>query len=176
MHIIIDGYNLIRQSDTLRRFEKTSLEEGRKALIRFILPYRQAKNHRITVVFDGWKTGSSMEVRDREGGMNVIYSRRGEKADDVIKKIAESSGEEILVVTSDRDIASFVERRGGTAVPSRDFEAIVGMKSRETRATSGIAEDKVDDDDSEPPGNRKKGPAKRLSRRERDYRKRIQKL
>ena len=34
MHIIVDGYNLIRQSDVLRGHERKSLEAGRKALIR----------------------------------------------------------------------------------------------------------------------------------------------
>jgi len=34
MHIVIDGYNLIRQSDSLRRLEKFSLEEGRNGLIK----------------------------------------------------------------------------------------------------------------------------------------------
>jgi ribulose-phosphate 3-epimerase len=33
MHIIIDGYNLIRQSDFLRHFERRSLEAGRQALL-----------------------------------------------------------------------------------------------------------------------------------------------
>ena len=177
MHIIIDGYNLIRQSDILRRFEKSSLEEGRKALIRFVLPYKQVRNHRITIVFDGWKNGTALEARDREGGMDIIYSRLGEKADDVIKRIAEASGEEIMVVTSDRDIASFVTRRGGTAVSSRDFEAIIGMKAGEVPAASGMPEGKDDDgQDDESGGTRKKGPAKRVSRREREYRRRVGKL
>lgn len=177
MHIIIDGYNLIRQSDALRRSERASLEEGRKALIRFIMPYRQAKSHRITIVFDGWKNGSPTEERDREGGMDIIYSRRGEKADDVIKHLAETSGEEIMAVTSDREIASFVERRGGTAISSPDFEAIISMKSWEAPGGSAVAGGKIDEDEEDDlPGTRKKGPAKRMSRKERDYRKRVGKL
>ena len=31
MHIIVDGYNLIRQSDSLRGHERQSLEAGRKS-------------------------------------------------------------------------------------------------------------------------------------------------
>jgi uncharacterized protein len=177
MHIIIDGYNLIRQSDTLRRSEKSSLEEGRKALIRFIMPYRQAKAHRITIVFDGWQSGAYREERDRQGGMDIIYSRRGEKADDVIKRIAEAAGEEIMVVTSDRDIASFVERRGGTAIASRAFETIINMKTWEMPTGRTVIEGKDDDEKNQGPSeDRKKGPSRRLSRREKDYRKRIQKL
>lgn len=175
MHIIIDGYNLIRQSDHLRRFEKSSLEAGRQALIRFLMPYSQTKGHRITIVFDGWKQGSSTEARDREGSLHIIYSRQGEKADEVIKKLVASSGDEIMVVTSDRDIVSFVERRGGTAVSSPDFEAIVALKFREMGPGPALPEDKEGDED-DPPEARKKGPAKRLSRRERDYRRRLGKL
>jgi uncharacterized protein len=177
MHIVIDGYNMIRQSDGLRRYEKSSLEAGRQALVRFLSPYRRAKNHRMTIVFDGWQNGSPREERDREGGMDIIYSRRGRKADDVIKEIAAGTGEELMVVTSDRDIASFVERRGGTAVSSRDFEAIVARRSWERPAGAAAAEGKTEDEDEPgPAGTRKKGPARRISRRERDYLKRVEKL
>ncbi|MBN1828305.1 MAG: NYN domain-containing protein, partial [Deltaproteobacteria bacterium] len=58
MHIIIDGYNFIRQSDRLRRFERISLEEGRKQLLRTVGEYRKLRGHKITVVFDGWGGGS----------------------------------------------------------------------------------------------------------------------
>ena len=64
MHILIDGYNLIRQSVDLKRFERQSLEAGRKALIDWLSRYRQRKGHRITVVFDGWVSGSPQEERD----------------------------------------------------------------------------------------------------------------
>ncbi len=125
MHIIIDGYNLIRQSDNLRRAERSTLEEGRHALIRFLVPYRERKGHRLTVVFDGWEAGSPQEERDREGGIDILYSRRGEKADEVIKRLAAQAREETVVVTSDRGIAHFVERCGGTVVASPVFAAIV---------------------------------------------------
>ncbi|MFZ4438471.1 MAG: NYN domain-containing protein [Syntrophales bacterium] len=47
MHIIVDGYNLIRQSDTFRQFEKKSLEEGRNALLRSLAGYRKLRGHHI---------------------------------------------------------------------------------------------------------------------------------
>jgi len=177
MHIIIDGYNLIRQSGVLRRAEKSGLEAGRQALVHFIKPYKRLKNHRITIVFDGWQNGSPMEERDCEGGIEIVYSRRGEKADEVIKHIAERSGEEVMVVTSDRDIASFVVRRGGTAVSSRDFEEIISAKFLSAGPMQRVeGESDEGEDAGDAPSGRKKGPARRLSRRERDYRKRVEKL
>jgi len=167
MHIIIDGYNLIRQSDSLRRYERFSLEEGRKALIRFIAVYRKQKGHRVTVVFDGWESGPCEEGRDQQEGIDIIYSRRGEKADDVIKRRFEKIGEEIVVVTSDKDIADFVSRRGGTAISSREFEELVGRLKTGLPDSSSYIEGRCDkDEEDETTANmKKKGPSRRLSRK-----------
>ena len=116
MHIIVDGYNLIRQSITFRQFEKKSLEEGRNALLRSLAGYRKLRDHRITVVFDGWVAGSPKEERDLAGGVEIIYSRLGEKADEVIKRLLAKGDEEILVVSSDREIVVFATRRGKSAM------------------------------------------------------------
>ena len=179
MHLIIDGYNLIRQSDRLRRAEKFTLEEGRHSLIRFLTPYRERKGHRLTVVFDGWEGGSFQEERDREGGIDIIYSRKGEKADDLIKRLAERSPDEVLVVTSDRDIANYVERCGRTVVDSPTFETIVAGDNQTSLSLSRGHEtmDRRNEDFTQgKKGTRKKGPAKKISRRERDYNKRLVKL
>ena len=165
MHIIIDGYNLIRQSAALRRYERFSLEEGRKALIRFTALYKRRKGHKMTVVFDGWEGGPAEEERDRQEGIDIVYSRRGEKADDVIKRMVQHRGEECVVVSSDRDIADFVSRRGGTAVSSQDFEALIDkVKDRmsDTQPRSDEGYDKDEDDVRE--GVKRKGPSRRLSR------------
>ena len=166
MHIIIDGYNLIRQSAALRRYERFSLEEGRKALIRFTALYKRRKGHKMTVVFDGWEGGPAEEERDRQEGIDIVYSRRGEKADDVIKRMVQHRGEECVVVSSDRDIADFVSRRGGTAVSSQDFEALIDkVKDRmsDTQPRSDEGYDKDEDDVRE--GVKRKGPSRRLSRK-----------
>ena len=178
MHIIIDGYNLIRQSDSLRRYERFSLEEGRKALIRFIAVYRKQKGHKVTVVFDGWESGPAEEERDRQEGIDIIYSRRGEKADDVIKRRVEKMGEEIVVVTSDRDIANFVIRRGGTAISSREFEELISRPKTGLPDPSSYTEERCDrDKEDETTANvKKKGPSRRLSRKKKAARVRIRKL
>ena len=54
LEIIIDGYNLIRQSSSLKRLDAQDLEQGREALLERLIAYRQVRGHPITVVFDGW--------------------------------------------------------------------------------------------------------------------------
>jgi hypothetical protein len=177
MHIIIDGYNLIRQSDALRRYERFSLEAGRNALIRSVSHYKKQRGHKVTVVFDGWQGGPVEEERDKLSGIDIIYSRKGEKADEVIKRMVKERAEEIIVVTSDRDIADFVSRRGGTTISSQEFDELMGRtKTAPTDHTRHTEERSGKEDDGTRGGIKKKGPSRRLSRRKKSAMERIRKL
>ncbi|PKN10189.1 MAG: hypothetical protein CVU72_02020 [Deltaproteobacteria bacterium HGW-Deltaproteobacteria-7] len=175
MHILIDGYNLIRQSITLRRFERQSLEAGRNALVTWLARYRDRKDHRITVVFDGWLSGPAQEERDYSSGIHIIYSGRGIKADDVLKRIAASTDEEILVVSSDREVASYATRRGKAALSSLEFETIVD-KLLAAPADNEFFGRKDEDGEEDSRSARKKGPARKLSRAQRQAQTKIRKL
>jgi predicted RNA-binding protein with PIN domain len=176
MNIIIDGYNLIRQSEVLRRFESQGLEEGRTELIRRIVQFKKARGHRVTIVFDGWEHGADREERYKESGVTIIFSRRGETADDVIKRMV-TRGSECLVVTSDRGIADAVTRHGGVAVASVEFELKMQMSSL------GLSPLDEKEDESEALYSddtrgtaRKKGPSKRLPKKKRRQAARLKKL
>ncbi len=97
----------------------------REKLIRLLSVYRKIKSHDIILVFDGWKSGSHKEETLKTGGITVIYSRLGETADYVIKRIISRDKREWIVITSDRDIASFAWANGSIAVPSDRFRAVL---------------------------------------------------
>jgi uncharacterized protein len=175
MHLIVDGYNLIRQSVTLRGYERISLEAGRQALLRGLSDYRKLRGHRITVVFDGWVGGSPLEERDRAGGIDIIYSRLGEKADEVIKRLLAKGSEEIMVVTSDREIVNFAARRGKTSIASAAFASLLdGVAAGAASEVPQEAEEEEDGDRHT--AAKKKGPARRLSKQKRAALTRIRKL
>lgn len=177
MHIIVDGYNVIRQSDVLRRFEKCSLDTGRRELIRQLSHYRKVRGHRITVVFDGWVAGPPLEERDREGGITVVYSKLGEKADEVIKRMVRTRGEETLVVTSDRGIVESVNRWGAATVPGLLFESRLRDADADASGHSApVLEDAEDADERTRTGTKKRGPSKRLSKKNKAALTRIKKL
>ena len=178
MHIIIDGYNMIRQSDELRRYERLSLEAGRDALARSVSHYKKQRGHKVTVVFDGWQSGPVKEERDKLSGIDVIYSRKGEKADEVIKRMVQNRSEEVVVVTSDREIADFVSRRGGTAISSRDFDELMGRAKTDVNGRARHAAERLDKEEDDPTMGRvkRKGPSRRLSRRKKSAMERIRKL
>jgi len=174
MHIIIDGYNLIRQSPSLWQFESRGLEEGRHELIRRLSRFKKERGHTITVVFDGWIGGSPKEERYNEKGITVIYSKKGEQADEVIKRMVRKGRSSVIVVTSDRSVADAATRNGGTAIPSPEFESRITLSDRES---SAFAEEprEYDDEHSRLTGKRK-GPSKRLPKKKRRVMARLKKI
>ena len=89
VHIIIDGYNLALQSDEFGSFSGNDLQTGREKLIKALAAYKKIKRHRITVVYDGTKYPSFSRHKEFISGIEVIFSRQGEIADSVIKRIVD---------------------------------------------------------------------------------------
>lgn len=171
MHLIIDGYNLIRQSQVLSRLDRQDIARGREALIGQLAAYRRLKPHRITVVFDGVRAPDLSPPRDRVQGIAIVFSRGGEPADTVIKRMARQEGGQAMVVTSDLAVARAAEACGAAVIDSPEFEARMAMAA----ALGGFAEPA-----EEPPGRRvstrKKGEGRRLPKRLRQQRMKAAKL
>ena len=172
VHILIDGYNLIRQSPTLSDIDRRSLEQGREALLECLSSYKRVKHYPITVVFDGADADTHMERRTRWKGIAVVFSRPGELADSVIKDIVNRERERAVVVTSDRDIADFAAKHGAETVDSIEFE---GKMKMAVQPDPGLT-DLRDEEEGWIPTTRKKGPSRRTSKRERKRRVRTRKL
>jgi len=172
IQIIIDGYNLIRQSETLHMLDQQDIQVGRDALIDLLAAYKKLKAHSITVVFDGADAPRLSNRKDSKKGIRVHFSGPGETADTVIKKIASSKKEKALVVSSDKDIVDFASSKGASTISSKEFEE--KMKMAEHMMIKGL-----DDEDGETgwmPTTRKKGPKRRLSKKERRNRIKVNKL
>ncbi|MBI3584160.1 MAG: NYN domain-containing protein [Nitrospinae bacterium] len=170
LKIIIDGYNLLMTSDRFRRDFIDSFEETRNRFIENLYNYKKLKGHDITVVFDGWKSGYMTEKREVIKGIKIVYSRRGEKADEVIKRMV-GNGDFSTVVTSDRDVANFVSRHGAVVISSGEFEESLAMA--EFSAMKGKAEE---DDFEVILTTKKKGNPRRLPKSERRKQQRLKKL
>lgn len=149
MRIVVDGYNLIRRSPELSILDRQDLELGREGLLKLLTPYQRLKGHRITVVFDGREGGPPLRHQEMRGGLTVIFSRRGESADEVIKQL---SGPGTVVVTSDRELQSASLRAGAVALGAEAFW--VKLLEAVYRLGKGLEEE-------EPPPVKGKGAARR---------------
>ena len=170
LRIVVDGYNLLNCSPKWQRLCRQDLSLARAEMLRSLSRYQAHKKHPILVVFDGRKKGWPTEQKERVNGIDVIYSRLGEEADEVIKKLAEELRESAVVVTSDRELADFVTRMGTTVISSGQFEG----KLRTSAQTDNYME--PDDEPDRPITTQKKGTAYRRSKRERQRQARLRKL
>ena len=170
-HIIIDGYNLIRQSESLSLLDLQDIQIGRDALIDMLAAYKKLKSHRITVVFDGIAAPSFSQHRHRRKGISIVFSHKGESADTVIKKMARKERQRALVVSSDRDIVQSAEASGAATVSADEFEAKLTM----SRNMDHLQPDR-DEYEGWQPTTKKKGPSRRLSKRQRKNSAKVRKL
>lgn len=165
MRILVDGYNLIGSDKGLTN----TLEPKRNQLIQKLSTYSRERGYPVTVVFDGWRGGWARESEQKSGGVQIIFSRLGEKADEVIKRLAKEWGSGCVVATSDRELRNWIEARGAVSIPAGEFLAKLASPGRETSLALEPPESAARD-------RGKKGNPRRLSKIERKRRERLKKL
>lgn len=172
LHIVVDGYNLIRQSKQFSHLDQFDLQTGRDALVDALAAYKKIKPYAITVVFDGTAAPTGMPRRDNFKGIRLRFSAPGQTADEVIKKMAVREKEKLIVVSSDLDVAGYAASMGAATLSSREFEDRLMMA--QYMDLKGV--DKTDDGQGWRPSTKKKGPSRRLTKRQRKIGKKISKL
>jgi predicted RNA-binding protein with PIN domain len=173
LEIIIDGYNLIRQSDSLSRLDAQNLEQGREALLDRLVEYKKVRNHPITVVFDGWGGFNLSSTRTKHKGITVFFTAQGQTADEWIKQRV-GEVQYGAVVTSDREIQEHAERFGLAAISSPEFE-----RRMEAALAGEIEGGTLDDEEWEEEElvvAKRKGSARQLSKKEKKRRAILEKL
>ena len=155
MHLIIDGYNILGTRGGLTG----DIEARREALIRDLVRYRQHKGYPLTVIFDGWRSGHPVERAEWREGIQVVYSRQGEQADAVVKRLAAKYGTACAVVSSDREIGAFAKARSCLVLTSGEFETRLQAAGARPLARKQEAEDEAPlRRDSKKKGNPRKLP------------------
>lgn len=113
-HLIVDGYNV-----TISAWGETlTLEQQRNRLVHGLGAVAAQTNAEITVVFDG--ADAIFGAKPSARGVRVLFSAKGQIADDVVVELArvEPEGRPVIVVSSDQEVAMRVRREGANPVPS----------------------------------------------------------
>lgn len=129
MIIIVDGYNLLKQLFPAALVT----ERERHAFITYMRSYARKKEHDIVIVFDGgpytWPT------KEDHKGIRVVYSGVHESADDYIKYyITQQKNQDLLLVSSDRELCVYADRMGVTSINSLDFYQVIRATMQESEA------------------------------------------
>lgn len=133
MLIVIDGYNLLKQ--VLR--ETMISEFRREQFIKQLSAYAAKKSHKIIVVFDAGPFSRS--TKERMHGIYVVYSGTRETADDYIRDYVEAhKSEDLLLVTSDRELRRHAAARSVESIESIQFYAMVQEAIKKQAAQKGL--------------------------------------
>jgi predicted RNA-binding protein with PIN domain len=113
LDILVDGYNIIKNSPLFQPIEARNLEAARSALITQLVQRYRHTPHRVIVVFDGI---GNHEQESHEKRIRIIFSRYDQTADSVIKRLAveaERAGRTVEMYSNDRDVQQAVANSGG---------------------------------------------------------------
>ncbi len=113
VHLVVDGYNVTKTG-----FPDISLEQQRSRLVSGLGGLAAQTRAEVTVVFDGAERLVALPPSPR--GVRVLFSRKGETADELIRRLvrAEPAGRPVIVISSDKEVADGVRRHGAYPLSS----------------------------------------------------------
>ena len=123
-HLVVDGYNVTKTA-----WPELPLERQRERLLAGVAGLAARTAVEVTVVFDAAETGDAgaRPMLTSPRGVRVRFSPVGVIADDVIRELLhlEPPGRPVVVVTSDRALATDVERSGFRAVAAATLSRLL---------------------------------------------------
>jgi predicted RNA-binding protein with PIN domain len=166
-HLIIDGYNCINRARSAAVGD-VNLDMLRRSFLDRLFQYKKARGGKITVVFDAYNSFSLTRQEESYKGIDVVYSRENETADEVIIGWIRQKRAGTVVVTSDRVIIDEAKAHG---VPF-----LTPVKLNEMMAAPSYSFAKNDEDDYGQSYGVKKGNPRKLPKKLRRVTKTVNKL
>jgi predicted RNA-binding protein with PIN domain len=123
VRILVDGYSLLHNWPELAPGKPRHSAAAREELISRLTQYNDACGTPITIVFDGAGTQPEPRATRPRGGVEVLYSRAGQTADQMIERATHRLLDygEVLVVTDDFAERDTVLALGGMASNCLNF-------------------------------------------------------
>ena len=134
---LVDGYNLLFQTAFLS--QNKSFEQARYALIRELDTLAEMQHASITVVFDAGFQTEELK-RGHFGALEIIFTSRGQTADEFIVEYISHVHKRLTVVTSDKRLAKRLIAPHVTIEPVLDFIQRLRKKSRKKRLVPIVKE------------------------------------
>jgi predicted RNA-binding protein with PIN domain len=121
MPYVVDGNNVMAQTVGWHRDKAGARRRLIQDLVRFVASQRV----KLKVVFDG-APDEEFPEGIKYKGVHILYARPGSDADSRIMELVgkASHKRDLVVVTSDRALASFVKRKGARTVYSGQFRRL----------------------------------------------------
>ncbi|MEI9866048.1 MAG: NYN domain-containing protein [Limisphaerales bacterium] len=128
VRILVDGYSLLHNWPELAPGAARHSEAARDALVEMLTQYQDSKGTPITIFFDGAGSRRTRLKSTTTGAVEVLFSRDGQTADDLIERAAHRFQDygEVLVVTDDYAERDTVSGLGGSVSSCDNFIRMIG--------------------------------------------------
>jgi predicted RNA-binding protein with PIN domain len=126
VRILVDGYSLLHNWPELAAGAPRHSELARDALVDLLTAYQDACGTPVTIFFDGNRGRYAKPKNQSVGTVEVLFSRAGQTADDLIERAAHrfQAYGEVLVVTDDHAERDLVRGFGSATASCGNF---IGM-------------------------------------------------
>ena len=123
VRILVDGYSLLHNWPELAPGRPRHAAAARDELVQVLTRYQDAVGTPITIFFDGGGAPPGVPKHESSGQMEVLFSKAGQTADDLIERAAHRFQPygEVLVVTDDHAERDTVIGFGGQATSCSRF-------------------------------------------------------
>ena len=114
VHLVVDGYNVTKTG-----YPGLSLLDQRQRLVTSLGLLAARTGAEVTCCFDAAEVTTPL-TSPVPRGVRVLFSKPGEIADELIRRLVrnEPGGGPVVVVSSDREVAEGVRQSGARAVPA----------------------------------------------------------
>lgn len=122
--LLVDGYNIINSWPELcNEAKQISLESARYKLIETMADYSAFTGIYVMVVFDAHQVDKNQRTNYTINGIDVVFTKEGETADNYIEKVVDAIGREqrVRVATSDWVEQQIVMGRGAGRISAREL-------------------------------------------------------
>jgi predicted RNA-binding protein with PIN domain len=122
VHLIVDGYNVSKSA-----WPSLPLDQQRARLVQGVTGVTVGKGVEVTIVFDGADLVNPPPVTSPRG-IRVRFSPPGVIADDTIRQLVEAEpvGRPVIVVSTDRELARSVVKKGARSIASAALMGAMG--------------------------------------------------
>lgn len=127
VRILVDGYSLLHNWPELAEGAPRHSEAARDALVEMLTQYQDANGTPVTVFFDGTGARRGKPKNQSVGAVEILFSRSGQTADDLIERAAHRFQEygEVLVVTDDFAERDTVSGFGSSVASCSNFICMI---------------------------------------------------
>ncbi len=148
LQVIIDGYNLLHQVFSARKLSAPgNLERARQELLARLAKHLTSDlRDRTMVIFDSsWDVETLDRDRYVHHGLKVLFSTDFETADQMIVNLlmCSSAPQQMLVVSSDREVQEAARQRGSSYINCLDW--LDELEDSRHRETTVDVDDNCDD-------------------------------